>query len=838
MALSKNTLAYIAAALLLSPLHSVRATDLVWTNLSGGNWATAANWSPNLAPAATNSVIITNAGTYTVTISAATAVSNILVGARGVAGTVTLSVTEPLTLGGSATFETNGTFALSDVVRTAGGIIQIGGRMNWASGSIIGPGRTIVTNTGTISFNGYNTAKTLSTNILENYGTLTYSGDAGFGPGLLPNLTGGACLTNHPGGTLRIGEGNGYNYSGSQTPRCWIVNHGTITTAGSAATPGRITVDLLNYGTLSGGFCYIDRGTNFGTLEFRNTLAELSFFGDEATGDYFSFEPGTTLSGARHNIDVAGLVAWNAPATVQNGELTVGAASGGFTSAGARFITGAGYTNTFQVTVLRGEFQVPTNGTADLRALNDTLSNGAWTYLINNLGVIRADTVSHTARNFDNRGLLVIRTNLSLAGGAFYGTTRGTVVITNTGGGTFTGSTIGNQFFHNSASVLVDTATTFTDSVFENTPGAFLNLAAGALQTGPSSVLNFGTVQGYGTISVATTNAGLVLADDSLGRTLTISALVQTNGQTRVRRGVLGGSINIAGGYISATNQMTGTLRNNAVFGPGTPFGLLTIAGNYTNEANAIHHMPIKGALALRDFPQVRVSGTAKLAGTLNVTFTNGFFPVIGSSYTALTYTARSGAFDQILTPDYDFDVTYYPNALVLRASNALPNVVVSAPATQLVCTPFFLNASATDLDGVVTNVTFRFGASVIGSFPASSGAVRVLYDFPGQVSFSATATDDRGGQKTVTTNVTYVTMPLHVINLGGFFETNTAFKLCMLGEAGSNYVVQAAELFSHPVVTNWHDVGTMTYSNGIFLYRDHDTTNFPRRFYRARQEP
>jgi hypothetical protein len=838
MTSSKRPLAYITAALLLWSLPTARANILIWTNSVSGNWATAANWSPNQTPTATNTVIITNAGTYTVTISAAASVSNILVGAPGVPGTVTLSVTEPLTLGGDATFATNTIFGLSDVVRTAGGTIQIGGRMNWASGSIIGPGRTIVAGSGTLSFNGYNTTKTLSTNILENYGTLTYSGDAGFGPGLLPNLAGGAHVTNHVGGTLLIGANHGYNYSGTQPLRSWLVNYGTITCGGSATTPGRISVELLNHGTLSGGFCYIDRGTNFGTLDFRSTLAELSFLGDEATGEYFTFEPGTTLTGPRHNINAAGLVVWNAPATVQNGELTVGAASGGYSSAGARFITGTGYTNTYQVTVLRGEFQVPTNGVADLRRLEDTVSSGSWTYLINNLGVIRADTVIHTARNFDNRGLLIIRTNLVLAGGAFYGTTPGTVVITNTGAATFTGSTIDNQSIHNSAAVLVDTATTFTDSVFVNRPGAFLNLAAGALQTGPSSVLNFGTVQGYGTISVATTNAGLVLADDSLGRTLTISSLVQTNGETRVRRGVLGGNINIAGGYISATNSISGTLRNNAVFGPGTPFGLLTITGNYTNEAGAVHHMPIKGTLALRDFPQVRVSGTAKLAGTLNVTFTNGFFPVIGSSYTALTYTARSGAFDQILTPNYDFEIAYYPNALVLRASNALPNLVVSAPATQLVCVPFLLNASATDLDGTITNITFLRGATEIASVNAASGAARVLYDFPGAVTFEVRATDDRGGQKTITTNVTYVTLPLHTINLGGFFETNAAFKLCMLGEEGSNYVVQAAEVFSNPVVTNWNDLGTMTWSNGIFLYRDQYATNFPMRFYRARREP
>ncbi|HTD68320.1 MAG TPA: hypothetical protein VK846_17480, partial [Candidatus Limnocylindria bacterium] len=242
------------------------------------------------------------------------------------------------------------------------------------------------------------------------------------------------------------------------------------------------------------------------------------------------------------------------------------------------------------------------------------------------------------------------------------------------------------------------------------------------------------------------------------------------------------------------------------------------------------------GGNSVGQYDRVNVGSTASLAGTLNVTFTNGFFPIIGNSFTAMTWTARSGQFDQILTPNYDFDIQYFPDALVLRASNALPNVVISAPATQLVCVPFFLNASATDLDGAVTNLDLLFGTNVIASFPASSGQVRVLYDFPGPVTFSARATDDRGGVKTITTNVTYVTMPLHVINLGGFFETNIAFKLCMLGESGSNYIAQAAEIFSSPTVTNWHDLGPMEFTNGIFRYADTNATNFQLRYYRARQ--
>ena len=46
------------------------AATLVWTNLAGGNWNAAASWSPNLVPVAGDSAVITNSGTYVVTLNA------------------------------------------------------------------------------------------------------------------------------------------------------------------------------------------------------------------------------------------------------------------------------------------------------------------------------------------------------------------------------------------------------------------------------------------------------------------------------------------------------------------------------------------------------------------------------------------------------------------------------------------------------------------------------------------------------------------------------------------------------------------------------------------------
>jgi len=810
-----------------------------WTNVLGGNWSAPANWSPNRVPGPTNTAVITIDGTYTVTINSAQAASNVILGATNATGRPTLNLASggTLTLGENAAFETNAIFRLDGLLETRGGTNDVRGRIEWYSGTLSGSGHTIVRSNANIYFISGLVRKNVTSNIIENYGEFAYSPDGGYGSGDLLRFSGGAHLTNHVGGVINMKD-NALQYAGTQTPRSWFVNYGTVrTTSPGVFSPSYISIDFINHGLLDNyGYVYINRGTNFGTMRCNNGLAEISIFGDPDANEYFSFEPGTTLL-APIQLAAGGPVQWRATNSVHPGGFFIGAGSGGATFPNAELKLLAPYTNTSSVVVNRGGFTIADpNLVADLRSLSDGVFNDFHSFVISNAGTIRLDNVSHTIRNFANGGTVFVRSNASFAGGAIYGGGRWVLAE----GSTFSGSSFTAQRIDNFGAAYVEGGTSFGgNSVFTNHAGATLHFA-GSFSGSAASLINYGEIFGYGGASFPTTNFALVEVDDSLGRTLSMSRYAQLAGETRLRRGVLGGAINILGGEINGTNRITGSLFNAAAFNAGTPFGLLTISGDYTNTASGVEQMQLRANTAVpgRDYTQVRVGGTAVLAGTLNVTFAPGFFPSIGSSFTAMTWTARSSVFDQILTPDYDFDIQYYPNALVLRASNALPSVVVSAPATQLVCVPFLLSASAADLDGVVTNLDLLFGTNVIGSFPSSAGSVRVLFDFPQTVTFSARATDDRGGVKTVATNVVYVTMPLHVINLGGFATNKNEFKLCMLGETGSNYVVEAAEMFSVPTVTNWHDIGTMSFSNGIFRFFDTNAPDFQMRYYRARQAP
>src|SRR5271154_3982173 len=68
---------WVALLLSLVLIPSVEA-QISWTNGAGGNWNSAANWSPNQIPLAADNVSISLAGSYTVTLDVAATVESLV----------------------------------------------------------------------------------------------------------------------------------------------------------------------------------------------------------------------------------------------------------------------------------------------------------------------------------------------------------------------------------------------------------------------------------------------------------------------------------------------------------------------------------------------------------------------------------------------------------------------------------------------------------------------------------------------------------------------------------------------------------------------------------------
>lgn len=145
------------------------------------------------------------------------------------------------------------------------------------------------------------------------------------------------------------------------------------------------------------------------------------------------------------------------------------------------------------------------------------------------------------------------------------------------------------------------------------------------------------------------TNSGNVVIDNGslINRSGTF---VQTAGMTNVN-GTLqsSGLVDIQGGLLAGNGLITGDVSNDGIVGPGNSAGLLSIDGDFSQSAIGLLDIELGGLLAGSEYDVLDITGTANLAGTLEVSLIDGFAPTIGDSFDILTAETLNGSFD-ILT--------------------------------------------------------------------------------------------------------------------------------------------------------------------------------------------
>ncbi len=139
------------------------------------------------------------------------------------------------------------------------------------------------------------------------------------------------------------------------------------------------------------------------------------------------------------------------------------------------------------------------------------------------------------------------------------------------------------------------------------------------------------------------------------------------------------------------------------------------------------------------------------------------------------------------------------------------------------------LMAGVTNGTGTVTNVQFFSGENLIGSVST------VPFDFSannlaaGNYSFTAMAADDQG--QTATSAAVNVFVLTNAV-LSAPLLTNGQFQLTIQGIAGQTYATEASTN-----LTSWTPINTNVAPANIFKVLDPAATNYPMRFYRARQD-
>lgn len=566
---------------------SVLAADSTWTNPSSGSWETPANWSLGLSPTNTDSMFITNSGTYTVNVDDTTAntgssstwltVSNLTVGA--VSGLPTLLVDF-----------TNTAQSLS-----IGQLTVIGANQN---GSMIVSNGTVVTRLMTIGtgsgaqgvLNVYNATLRVTNNASANAFML---GETSGSTGSVA-VSGGTILVTNPAASTRT-------IIGSAGVGSMVISNGTLLTKTfilGFASSGAGNLSILNGGSVivsgSGGAFFHLGSSGSGTILVDGGLLRVT---NAAT-----FE----ISRGANN--------------AANGTLIV---SNGFTelSGSTTVIGGSDYGGDGKWLIYGGTNRV-TSSTFAL-GNNGSASPSKGTILMNG-GLLDASGIDMKIGSL-GIGTTTISNGTLLVGSATLGNGTKAIGTWNIAGGT---SRV-------SSSVSIANAASSTGNVLV-TGGQLFVTNASSTATIEIGVLGVGTMtMSNGTITadrfVATNGANG--AFNFAGGTLNVKSLTLSNNSAFVvGNGSTAATLSLNGPTHSAANGLV--LNTNSTLS-GTGFSTLTLGGNLMLASNSTVVVDLM-TNTLTGLDRIFVTGTVSLAESiLSLRITN-YTATVGTQFTII----------------------------------------------------------------------------------------------------------------------------------------------------------------------------------------------------------
>jgi len=247
-----------------------------------------------------------------------------------------------------------------------------------------------------------------------------------------------------------------------------------------------------------------------------------------------------------------------------------------------------------------------------------------------------------------------------------------------------TGKGIYQTTLTNKGTVIFDSAGTMPGDgglLFDNQVGAVLEIrgtGSWGHAGGNPSMLNSGTLRKTGATAADLggyyyTNAGTEIVE---GGTIRHRTYTQTGGATVLAGGTLINGLDIQSGSLSGFGTVDGGVSLNGALNPGAqtggPSGILNITGDLNMGTSASLNSDIGGITAGTQFDQVRVTGRANVAGTLNVRLINNYAPAPGAVFPVLTAGSLGGTFSQMNTPA-GVDPVLESNRVVVRRVQSVP---------------------------------------------------------------------------------------------------------------------------------------------------------------------
>ena len=644
MKLSLKNWQTIVSAIALAAA-TANATDRVWIG-NTGDWNVAGNWNPSGVPGAADNLFITNSGTYTATLSAASTVGSVTIG--GASGTQTVDLNRfVLTLNSPSVINANGHIDMPNNCGIAGaGTLTVNGTLNFANGALNGTSAVTV-GTGGVLLIGPNNVSLGRT--VTNSGTATWSGN-----GL--TMSSGIAFNNLAGATFDItGDGRLNNTTAT------INNSGLFRqTAGTTGT------------TIGAPF------NNNGTVQVQTLPLSLQNGGTH-TGT-FNVAGGATLNlaGGTHTLSAA---------TGVSGTGTLGVTGGSTVTANGTFNAGSTLSLTAGTVALAASCNVT--------AATVTINGGTLNY--NSSGTVNALTLN--AGTLGGTGPVTVTGLLTLGNG-----TVTTPLVTANGGININGGVSLNGAKLVNAGIAtwsVGNITGNNGAAITNLPsGTFNSIFDGAFQTGAGTTpvfVNQGLFQKTGgTAALGATSIDFTFINTGTvevrTNTLRYAVNQQTAGLTLLDGGNLSAQaqpIQLLGGSLVGTGLVTVAnvqdVVNSAAISPGFSPGELDIVGNYQQTASGLLNIELGGLVPGTGFDLITVTaggagGVATLGGTLKVSLINGFSPAKGATFTFLTAASRVGAFATFNYPSNDIGMQLSTDATSAKVTVSNLKPVVANP--------------------------------------------------------------------------------------------------------------------------------------------------------------
>ena len=166
-------------------------------------------------------------------------------------------------------------------------------------------------------------------------------------------------------------------------------------------------------------------------------------------------------------------------------------------------------------------------------------------------------------------------------------------------------------------------------------------------------------------------NAGSVLVGPGSGLTAG-GDYRQSGGVTTLtssRLGATGGDVSIDGGLLRGNGTVDASLRNAGAVQPGAAIGVLTVTGDYRQEAAGALDVEIGGTESGVGHDRLDVTGTATLAGLLRLETVEGFQPGTDDEFELIRHAAVYGEFDEVAGLEPDASHSYQPPSYEPRAT-------------------------------------------------------------------------------------------------------------------------------------------------------------------------